>query len=107
MTIVQFSTVRIYFTKDQLSIISKAQILIRAAFVSLQQKVTEVSLAISVTKVSIFTSFKYRLQAFNNILNGITSNANANASLLTTEQTSQLVQVIVNVTTLLQSLGKI
>ena len=106
LNIISFSTAQIHFTDDQISIISKAQNLIKLSFVSLGQTVSELSITVNTTKINLFTSFKSKVQIVSSILTSISNNSNVNATTITEEQTSELVQVIANGTIVLQALGK-
>ena len=106
LNIISFSTAQIQFTDDQISIISKAQNLIKLSFVSLGQTVSELSITVNTTKINLFTSFKSKVQTVSSILTSISNNSNVNATTITKEQTAMLVQVIANGTIVLQALGK-
>ena len=106
LNIISFSTAQIQFTDDQISIISKAQNLIKLSFVSLGQTVSELSITVNTTKINLFTSFKSKVQTVSSILTSISNNSNVNATTITKEQTAELVQVIANGTIVLQALGK-
>ena len=102
---ISFSTAKVQFTVNQLSIISKAQTSIKFALASFQQRIAELNLKLSITKINVFTIFKSRLETVKSILTGISINSNVNVTLLSNEETSQLVQIITNVTA--APLGKI
>ena len=106
LNIISFSTAQIQFTDDQISIISKAQNLIKLSFVSLGQTVSELSITVNTTKINLFTSYKSKVQTVSSILTSISNNSNVNATTITKEQTAMLVQVIANGTIVLQALGK-
>jgi hypothetical protein len=101
LQIVSFKLVSI----SQQDIILKAQGLLQLASSSLKQKVTEVTLTVSLARVNIFTSFQLKLISVLNILASLNISTGPAGSSLTAEETMTFMQVVVNFTSVLQSQG--
>ena len=101
-----FKTISINVTSDQQLVILQAQTYLKLAVSSLKLKVGDLILSTSNIKVSILTSFQYTLQNVSNTLASILGNSRVNASILTLEETNIMMQVILNFTNILETLGK-
>ena len=101
-----FKTISINVTSDQQLVILQAQTYLKLAVSSLKLKVGDLILSTSNIKVSILTSFQYTLQNVSNTLTSILGNSRVNASILTLEETNIMMQVILNFTNILETLGK-
>jgi hypothetical protein len=101
LQIISFKTVSI----SQQEIISRAQVLLQLATSSLKQKLTEMTLTVSIARVNIFTSFQLKLASILNVLTSINISSSSSSSTLSAEETLVFMQVIVNFTSILQYQG--
>jgi hypothetical protein len=90
---------------SQQEIISKARVLLQLATSSLEQKLTEVTLTVSIERVNIFTSFQLKLANILNVLTSVNMSSSPTSSTLSAEETLVFMQVIVNFTSILQYQG--
>jgi hypothetical protein len=90
---------------SQQEIISKARVLLQLATSSLEQKLTEVTMTVSIERVNIFTSFQLKLANILNVLTSVNISSSPTSSTLSAEETLVFMQVIVNFTSILQYQG--
>ena len=108
LQIESFSTLVTSFSPEQKLIINQAQNLLKLAANNLLQKVLTLNLTISSSKIIIFTSFQNKLQSISSVLTAINSNSAANISInATSNEITDLMQVVASFLGYLQSLGKL
>jgi hypothetical protein len=91
---------------SETEVILKAQSVLNLTSSSLSQEALELNLLIGNIRVEIFSSLQIDLQNISILLSAITGNLNNNATLLSNDETAIFIEVVANLSSTLQTLGK-